>query len=330
VLRGVGGDPASGVAYFDLASDGTLVYAAADPGERQFRLSWLAEDGTYTDLDLPEREYRLPRLSPDGRMLVVGIGRGSGSTSDLWLHRLGTAGLERFTFDEHSTTPLWSRDSRWIVFESNTGRQTFARKPIDGSSEPHELLAFDDHHSRGPLSYAPDGTLLYSDDFGAAFANELLILRPGESAGVKVVSSPAVEIAGQFSPDGRFLAYAQNVSGEAQIFVQAYPGPGGRWQVAQEATGPFRWSTDGRQIFYVSGRGLMAVAVDTREGFSIGAPRRLADVAFLHSADVFSNFDVAADGRFLVVRRAGGAPELGRIRVALNWFATIREALAGP
>jgi serine/threonine-protein kinase len=328
VLRDVGGDPASGVVYFDVAADGTLAYVERSPNFNEFALVWIDPQGRSEALPLPPNEYRVPRLSPDARRIAVGIGRGRGGQSDIWIYEIERNNLSRLTFDAKSSMPVWTLDGEAVTYATETAvGSLFAQKRIDGSEEPRVLARFANKRSRGPLDYSPSGALLYWEDNGVGSANDLLAMLPGASEPLAVARTPVVEIGGTFSPNGRYVAYSVNVSGAADLYVQAFPGPGGRWQVAQGASGTLRWARHGRELLYTREQTMWVLPVTTEGGFTSGTPRALFTADFVTSEDVNANFDAAPDGRVLAVRRLATEKMDDHVVVALDWLETLRRTV---
>lgn len=121
------------------------------------------------------------------------------------------------------------------------------------------------------------------------------------------------------SPDGRWLAYVSNVTGQREIWVRAYPGPGAPARVSPNGGSEPEWAGDGRTLYYVEGRALMAVPVDTSTGFEFGAPVRLFEGDFRQFLQPPS-YDVSADGRFVTIHSDATPP----ISVLLNWPGLLR------
>ena len=325
VLRDVAGVPPSGVLHFDVAADGTLVHAERNPRASEFVLAWVDREGRVEPLGLPPREYRQPRLSPDGRRLAVGIGPGRGRESDIWIHDLASGGMSRLTFDGHSESPAWSRDGRSVAYSAR-GSSAIASRRADGGAGEEILAAFDDELARAPLSFAPDGSLLYYVDGGTETSADLVYLVPGEPEPRRIARSEAVEIGGTLSPDGRHVAYASDETGRIEVYVQAFPGPGGRWQASDGNSEAARWSADGRELFFNNGQRMLAVSVErSGDGISFGRPRQLFELPFLPTSEAFTNYDVAPDGRFLVVRRSSEESMAGHLVVALDWLELVRR-----
>ncbi len=128
-----------------------------------------------------------------------------------------------------------------------------------------------------------------------------------------------------FSPDGRWIAYESNESGQNEIYVRPFPGPGGKWQVSTGA-GTFafpRWSRDSRELFYRNGNQMMVVPVRTGESFSAGTPQVLFEGSF------WFGYDVTADGqRFVMIQREEQAAATTQLNFVFNWFDEVRRRVA--
>ena len=80
------------------------------------------------------------------------------------------------------------------------------------------------------------------------------------------LETPFWETGGQFSPDGRWVAYASNESGQLRVFAAPFPGPGGKQPISPGEGGSVQWRRDGKEIFYVADGQLMAAEVVARNG----------------------------------------------------------------
>jgi hypothetical protein len=152
--------------------------------------------------------------------------------------------------------------------------------------------------------------------------------RNKEGSGFDATAFLATEFAEtipRISPDGRFLAYISDQSGRQEIYVQSFPQGGGKWQVSANGGIQPLWSKDGKELFYVQGDTLMAAPVTTStEGFATGAARRL----FSHDGlaqGYATEYDVSADGRFVMVATPEGEDAAPAIRVVQNWYEEFRD-----
>src|SRR5262249_10888180 len=136
------------------------------------------------------------------------------------------------------------------------------------------------------------------------------------------VRTPYEESAPKFSPDGKWLAYASDESERREVYVQPYPGPGGKWQISTDGGQEPVWNPKGGELFYRSGNKMMVVDIDTKSSFVAGKPRMLFEGVYLSTAASFAYYDVAPDGqRFLMLKPVDsqtGTPT--QINVVLHWF----------
>jgi len=165
----------------------------------------------------------------------------------------------------------------------------------DGSGAPRVLL-------KGammiPNDWSPDGHLVFMD---WAKGDPHLALYSADAHQVTEFSGFGGAEA-QFSPDGKWISYITGSAGQGPlaIFVQPFPGPGGRIQISNAGGAQPRWSRDGRQIFYIQpDRKLMAVSFDPQKG-AVGAPRVLFQTRIVAPNLALFQYDVSPDGRFLI------------------------------
>jgi Tol biopolymer transport system component len=159
--------------------------------------------------------------------------------------------------------------------------------------------------------------------------NDVAVLRVGDAEARPVLHTPANELSPMFSPDGRWLAYASDESGRSEIYVQSYPGPGGKWPVSTEGGSEPVWNRNGRELFYRSGTRLIAVDVTTTQGtFSAGKPTMLFEGQYQPSPNPqTNNYDVSPDGQRFLMLKPSAAQEVApmQINVVLNWFDDLKR-----
>jgi dipeptidyl aminopeptidase/acylaminoacyl peptidase len=133
------------------------------------------------------------------------------------------------------------------------------------------------------------------------------------------------ERAPRFSPDGKYIAYTSNESGRDEIYVQSFPGPGGRWQISNEGGREVVWSPAGKQLFYRNGDKMMVIDIDGKTSFTAGTPRVLFTGQFDPTRRGEAAYDVTKDGKkFLMLQPdQSGPPPL--LVVVLNWFDELQR-----
>ncbi len=259
-----------------------------------------------------------PRLSPDGRRMALSRSR------DIWVADLGGLPPIRLTFagkERAHFSPFWSPDGRQLIYE---GQQLTRLQmlPSDGSSTAPTAVGAEGHFH--PHAWLPgDSQALLATRIGP---NMDIISMPldGKGAVSEVVATSNREGAEgvSLSPDGRWMAYAANPTGQIEIWVRPHPGPGAPVRVSPKGGIEPAWSRNGRELFYidVQARQLMAVATQAATEFRFSPPAALFSTAAFVIAQQPPSYDVASDGRFLMIDAASREPVGSRpLTVVVNW-----------
>ena len=311
-------------AAFSVSNNGVLVYGGGVLGSQGDELVWMDRTGKRLGNVGQPAQMGGAALSPDGKRVLFSIFNKAGDASDLWLLDVERGVPTRVTFRPgRSAAGIWSPDGNTIAFESDN--QTMYTKSADGTGK--ELLIGEGINNR-PLDWSRDGKFIIYEATGGATGYDLWLLPlEGDHKPVPYLQTPFNEGDAQFSPDGRWMAYASNESGQPQVYVQGIPASGAKWQISPAGGVQPRWRRDGKELFYISAdQKLMAVPVKPGPGFDAGAPQALFEVDPLYSPLLGSfAYQPAADGqRFLVLEVVGGstAPPMN---VVLNWQATLKK-----
>jgi len=314
----------SGAAQYSISATGSLAYIAGGTQVIQSRLVWVSRTGAEQPLAAPGHTYVNPRLSPDGRLVSVDIREQGGQ---VWVYDLARETLTRLTFEGNvNQTPAWTPDGKRIAFQSNKeGPVNLFWLLADGSGGLERLATSE--YLQAPNSWSPDGQLLAFTEFNPTTGWDIWVLRLSDRKAQPFLRTPFTEGAPRFSPDGRWLAYVSNESGRNEIYVQAYPGPSGKWQISTDGAAEPLWNRNGRELFYRSGGKMMAVDIATQPSFAAGKPRMLFEGPYVPTPATIPNYDVSLDGqRFLMlkpVEQAQAAPT--QIDVVLNWFEDLKQ-----
>jgi serine/threonine-protein kinase len=300
-----------GVVEFTVSQNGTLVYLLATGAAR--RLVMVDREGLSRPLSADSRTFYGPRLSPDGRLLAVTVFEGG--ERDIWLYDVETAVRTRFTFEPDNLYPLWTPDGSRIVYASWRGTMDLFWKPADGSEMGDWLVRSE--NDLYPASLSGDGRwLAYTQTTPGSGRDVWAVPLQGDREPRPILTETYDERSPQLSPDARWLAYTSSESGRAEVFVRAFPGPGGRWQVSTEGGSEPLWSRDGRELFYRSDDRMMRALVQTDPVFAVLSEAVLFERTFVDN-DFHSNYDIHPDGqRFVMVESAQTGTE---VVVVLNW-----------
>jgi hypothetical protein len=176
-------------------------------------------------------------------------------------------------------------------------------------------------------SWSGDGQLLAFFEVGGTSLRDIWVMPLADRKPQPFLATRFNEGGASFSPDGRWLAYVSNESGRPEIYVQPYPGPGGKWQISTEGGTEPLWNRNGRELFFRNGNKMMAVKVATQPAFTPTKPMMLFEKEFAVSQFPATGiaYDVSADGqRFLMVEESDeSSPQ--QINVVLNWFNELQR-----
>ena len=219
-------------------------------------------------------------------------------------------------------------DGKRIAFRTIRGAGSeIVWRPADGSGS-EETLASGVSLIQVPTSWSPDGRFLAYWSVGLDTGRDIWILPlQGERKPRSFLQTKFDELQPKFSPDGRWIAYTSNESGQFEVYVQPFPGPGGKWQVSTDGGSNPVWERNGRELFYLSSKKIMSVNVATQRSFHASMPRSVADIPpTLLTALATSFYDVSLDGqRFLFIKpdTENGPPQ--EVRVVQNWTEELKQ-----
>ena len=240
ILEDVRTSPNYWSGQFDFSQTGTLVYLTGGGAASEVSIFWMDPEGKTEPLLPTPRDYKNPSFSPDGKRLAVDIDEGG--NSDLWVYELERETLSRLTFDEgNDHGPVWTPDGQWVTFASNRGGGRVLNlywKRADGTGDAERLT--ESSNSQFPFSWSPDGKVLAFFEPSPGTNMDLWTLpMEGDGAGGLKPGKPTQFLRMSFrqwdpafSPDGRWIAYQSDESGQFEVYVRPFPGPGGKWQIS--------------------------------------------------------------------------------------------------
>jgi Tol biopolymer transport system component len=322
-----------GLVAFSVSETGVLAYGTGLADSSAFRLAWVDRSGKPIATAGPDGQYRGVDVVPDGSRIVAHQHEDEGG--DLWLTDVGTKRTTRLTFDAacENAAPVWSPEGRRIAYTSTqNGKPGVYVRAADNTGAEERLFETSTARFAVPLDWTHDGTSVLFVMPGPKTASDLWrVAVSGDRTPVPVLQTPLTENHGQYSPDGRWLAYSSTDTSVPEIYVQPASGTTGRWMVSNGGGNAPRWRGDSKEIFYAGGGKIWAVEVEVVGTALVpGTPTPLFDytgTANLGHQTHFS-YAVTKDGqRFLTTTRSTGkeGPSAqNSIVVVLNWRAGLR------
>ena len=312
VAEQVGLDSGVALGWVSATAEGMLAYRAA--AGISGAPMWVNRAGAeVVTIGAEIRQPRNPRLSPDGKRLVLV------ASGDLWEYDLQGRPPVKLTAEGRVASPLWTPDGKSLVYESGNAASLRIIAAATGATS----RAASPHGHYHPHGWSPDGRELIAVQFtGGETGADIVRFAPGvKSQRQFVVKTPARDgIDGMaLSPDGRWLAYVSGTTGPPEVWVQAFPGAGNPVRISSRGGVEPLWARDGRELYYLEGNKLMAVAVDTGSEFNFKPPVLLFEYRYQRSGQPPS-YDVGTDGRFLVIKPSNAASS--GITVISNWAQT--------
>lgn len=325
VLEGVR-ESTLGAAQYSLSETGTLVYVPGGFQHYQSRMIWVDRAGKETPIAAPAHSYSFPRISKDGRRVAVTI---ADNDTQVWLYDLTRDALSRATSGGTiSANPAWSADSKRFAFYSDrAGPPNLFAQAADGSGSAERL-------TRGPFisvasSWSPNGQTIAYIEPNPETGLDIWTVGVADQKPRPFLKTQYNETSPKFSPDGHWLAYASDESGRFEIYVQPFPGPGGKWQISTEGGTEPAWNPAGRELFYRVGNRIMATAITLQPEISAGKPAMLFEGPWLPSPLSLPNYDVSPDGRrFLMLKAVDEDQDTHQIVVVQNWLEELKQRMA--
>ena len=318
---------------FSISDDGRLVYPS-ESASGISSLSWYDRTGRLLRTVGEPASFLDIGVSPGDGVVAASV-RNEAGGANIWLYDLARNLRTRFTFAQQTdSTPLWSPDGTQIAFTSSRGGDfDVFRKTVSGVGEAEPLAA--NLGLELPRGWSPDGSsLLYVSIGTNTNTGDDLWVLPMTAADDETKPAPTPylrtefnERDGQFSPDGRWVAYMSDESGRFEVYVAPFPSATGKVQVSTGGGEYPLWRADGKEIFYRTGDGVIMAADVEADGerFRAGSAWRLFQVSLPAEGGYRRKYDVTADGqKFLVIELAESEAK-PVIMLDSNWPAHLLE-----
>ena len=317
VIEGVMTGASNGNADLAVSKNGTLIFQPGTFAASSRNLVWMDRRGMTTNISKDVKPYADPALSPDGKRIALVL---QGSSFDVWVYDLERETFTRASFGGDDYRPYWSPDGKMLAYDtSKSGHQQVWIK--HGVTQGDEVAVTDGPEFKELDGWTPDGReIIFNrqtkdtdwDIYAAAVEGDHKV-RP-------LVVAPFKQGLAQVSPDGKWLAYVSDESGQGEVFVQAMNDPGTRAQVSSEGGTQSRWARSGNELFFLNKHKLMSVKLAPGNALNPGKPTLL----FEDKKD-WTGYDVAPDGRLVVARDSDTNPAENQINVVLHWFDELKQ-----
>jgi Tol biopolymer transport system component len=316
--RSISGTPVRALEGVSASVDGAAQFAASREGDSVYlpSVQWSArrlvvvDAASQTPLAAPPHAYVTPRLSPDGKRVLLGV---ADKDEHLWSYDLSAGTLTQLTFEGASRAPTWSPDGQRVIFASNrNGALNLFALPAGGDGNTNRLTTSESLQLPG--SWSPDGNVLaFMEQHPSTGRDIWLLRRNGER--MVFLNSEADESAPRFSPDGRWIAYVSNQSGQAEVYVRAV-NAGLSHRVSSQGGSEPVWGPDGGSLYYRSYGKLLAAQMS---GGSPLASRVATTVAAEPGTFDAAGYDVMSGNRFLMITGPPSGATAAELRIILNW-----------
>jgi eukaryotic-like serine/threonine-protein kinase len=304
-------------AVFSVAGR-TLVYREGSTFQNQ--LIWFDRHGTRLSEATPVGAYTEPSLSKDGRILVLAKRDERGGGDDLWMMETARGVLTRLTFDTSGSATL-TPDGRMLAYSLN--RNGVSNMHLRDLASGRDELLVKSETDNWPDDWSPDGAWLLYEGYDSTTGIDLWLLPMNEAGRTPrlYLKTPFSEMHGHISPDGRWVVYSSDESGQREVYVQRFPDGGGKVKISTQAAGQPMWRADGREIFYLAGDGtIMAVPVTPGDRLEAGLPAPLFRIrsGLWALTDARNDYVVSADGQ-RVLAIVTQSDDVSSLTVVTNW-----------
>jgi Tol biopolymer transport system component len=317
LIEGVMSAAANGDADFAVSANGTLVFRPGSVTSYQRNLVWMDRSGKTTNITAEVKPYAFPSISPDGQRIALTL---QGSSFDVWVYDLQRGSLTRASFAGDDYHPEWSPDGKMLAYDSSkSGHQQGYVK--HGIVQGTETVLTDGPETKELYGWTPDGReVIFGrqnkdtgwDPYAAGVEGDHKV-RP-------LVVAPFNQNTARLSPDGKWLAYVSDESGQEEVFVLSMSDAANRAQVSIEGGSDPQWARSGSELLFTSKNRIMSAKFSPGIGLNLGKPTVLFE-----DKRGWTGYDIAADGRLVVARNADDKGTGTQINIVLNWFEELKK-----
>jgi len=312
-----------GFADFTVSSNGVLIYASTDNPNQELEIVWLDRAGKRGKSILKQKGITDFALSPDKTKLLYSLAT-QYVPGDLWLRDVARGVSQRFTFGPFSAyAPVWSPDNTTAVFTAFPEDRLYIKRLDSAKEEAWNVTGTNTYAT----SWSAGAKLMAFSQSGVTTKDDLWLLPlEGERKPRIFKQTPYTEKSGQISPDGRWIVYSSDPSGRSEVYIELMAPGSAQRQISVEGGRSPRWRDDGRELYFVSGRRMMAVDVKPGPKLTFSAPHELFRATMLLPDSSGNTYQPSTDGnQFLVLLPAGDEPTTPPLTVVTNWQAALHK-----
>ena len=314
--------PTTDLAVFTAGGKGTLVLQTG-AGIGTSQLLWFNRNGKQLGSAGPLGLIGNGALSPDGRRVVFDQMERDGSHWDVWTHDLDSDANTRLTFGPGlNQLPVWSPDGKQVLYAAiRKGSWGLRIKNADGSGSERPVGDVTTT-IMGPWDWSRSGNVLFWKN------GELWYLPSSDAQAMPLIRENWIMRNAQLSPDGKWMAYSSNESGNWEIYVTSFPRVDNKWQISRGGGKEPRWRRDGKELFFLSAEGKMiAVPIKATANFEAGSPQTLFQTHIRQSISALDrvSYDVSADGQKFLIDTKVDEPNALPLSIILNWTSELEK-----
>jgi eukaryotic-like serine/threonine-protein kinase len=317
MIEGIMTGASNGDATFAVSKNGTLVFQPGSFVAFQRNFVWLDRTGKSTNITEGVKPYSSPVISPDGKRIVLTL---QGSSFDVWVYDLERGTFTKASFGGDDYEPFWSPDGKMLAYTSSKSgiMQAYVKH---GIVQGDETMVTDGTGVRNLFGWTADGReVIFSRDSKETGTDIYAVAVEGDRKPRPLVVAPFDQDGASLAPDGKWLAYVSDESGQGEVFVQAMNDPKTRAQISSEGGLWPRWARSGNELFFLAKGGLMSVKFAPGNELNPGKPVKL-----FQDKRAWSGYDVAADGRFVAAVEADDKAAGSQLNVILHWFEELKQ-----
>jgi serine/threonine protein kinase len=325
VMQGV-----RGAGQYSLSTNGTLLYIPGSIQEEiQYRFVWVDRNGNEEQLPGPPGFYNQFSLSPDDRKIATYISEGG--ISDIHIYDIASNTTNQLTFQEYAYFPVWTPDGKRIAYTSDTFEiKSGAWRAADGTGDMERLT--ENEYESVPDTFTKNGETLIFHEANPVTSGDIWEKQLDDDRKARpLLNRPSFEEMPRLSPDGDWMAYVSDESGQYEIYIRSYPGLDGPKKISENGGREPVWSPNGKELFYRWGEKMFVVDYTTEPTFDYSNHRELFQGQFFGPHFPLGTYAVTKDGRFLMLKPVEITDDEStiesprQINIVLNWFEELKD-----